>query len=83
MPCKEKPQSKRELKFTAVLGGDMHEAYGNVLDGGGDLKGNMKRWGNKRKCLLKENWEFLPQVSSCTLIRRESTQLMSSFAALK
>jgi len=33
MLCKEKPQSKRELKFTAVLGGDMHEAYGNVLDG--------------------------------------------------
>jgi len=32
MPCKEKPRSKRELKFTAVLGGDMHEAYGNVLD---------------------------------------------------
>jgi hypothetical protein len=32
MPCKEKPQSKRELEFTAVLG-DMHEAYGNVWDG--------------------------------------------------
>ena len=40
MPCKEKPQSKRELKFTAVLGGDMHEAYGNVLDGG---KKNLER----------------------------------------
>jgi len=45
MPCKEKPQSKRELKFTAVLGGDMHEAYGNVLDGGGGLEGEHEKMG--------------------------------------
>jgi len=42
MPCKEKPRSKRELKFTAVLGGDMHEAYGNVLDEKKSWRGTWK-----------------------------------------
>jgi hypothetical protein len=41
MPCKEKPQWRRKLEYTAVLG-DTSEAYGNVLDGGKFSRGRWK-----------------------------------------